>query len=134
MNLILPHPSRAVRVINHDNVSFLTDSFISNPIGQIVMLVGMVGPEDDTSHLDRKGGSKVEVLGGNHTREALQTLHARGTLDRETVQVKLYRELPQTTALSIIGFQHNAVLQEGRKPLTFLDKIGSCDNALRRIK
>ncbi|KAH3847053.1 hypothetical protein DPMN_089365 [Dreissena polymorpha] len=83
-------------------------------MGQIVTLVRMVGPEDDTSHLDREGGSKVEVLGGNHTREALHTLHARGTLGRETVQVNLYRELPHTTALSI-GFQHNAVLQEGRK-------------------
>ncbi|XP_052287057.1 uncharacterized protein LOC127882458 [Dreissena polymorpha] len=121
-NLIPPHPSRAVSVINHDHVSFLTDSFVSNPIGQIVTLVRMVGPEDDNSHLDREGGSKVEVLGGNHTREALLTLHARGTLDRETVQVNLYRELPQTTALSI-GFQHNAVLQEGRKQLTFLDKV-----------
>jgi hypothetical protein len=65
---------------------------------------------------------KVEVLGGNHTREALQSLHMKGSLTNSVVKVNLYRPLPVTAALAI-GYQHNTLLQEKRKPMTFIDKV-----------
>jgi hypothetical protein len=121
-NLIAPHPSRATRVLDHDHVGKLTESFSDNSCGQVVIFQGML-TDDMVTHstLYQEGSGKVEVLGGNHTREALQTLHRKGTLGYTTVKCNLFRPLPRIFALRI-GYSHNMVLHEKVKPVSFMDK------------
>ena len=122
-NLIAPHPSRATRNIDYEHVGTLTNSFKEFDHGQLVIVVGMLTNEAiklDNLHVE--GTGNIEVLGGNHTRQALQSLLQRGLLCEKTVKVNLYKPLPITAALAI-GYQHNAVLHEKKRPLTFMDKV-----------
>ncbi|XP_053393670.1 uncharacterized protein LOC128555411 [Mercenaria mercenaria] len=121
-NLCPPHPSRSTRLLDHDHVGNLVESFQGNGCGQLVMMIGMVSPGTDLSRLREPGEAMIEVLGGNHTREALQALEKKGALDVEHVKVRLYRSLPQTSALAL-GFQHNYLLHEKKRAVTFLEKV-----------
>ena len=67
------------------------------------------------------GKVKVETLGGNHTREALQRLLKEGHSKLSTVKMNLYSQLSTATAL-MMGYQHNVVLREKQKPIHFVDK------------
>lgn len=121
-NLVAPHPSRATRVLDHEHVGMLTESFANDSCGQIVIFQGMVTDGMvSPSTLYQEGTGKVEVLGGNHSREALQTLYRKGTLSYSTVNCDLFRPLPRIFALSI-GYAHNTVLHEKVKPVLFMDK------------
>lgn len=122
-NLTAPHPSRITRVLHHDHVDTLMDSFQENDCGQIVILVGMLTSEGvSVATLKEEGSAAIEVLGGNHTREALQSLYVKGVLACKTVKVSLYNPLTTTAALAI-GYQHNAILHEKKRPLSFVDKV-----------
>jgi hypothetical protein len=72
--------------------------------------------------LVQPGAAEIEVLGGNHTRLALQSLFDEGLLTSPIVKVNLYKALPRTEALAI-GMQHNVILEEKKKPLSFVDKV-----------
>lgn len=92
-------------------------------MGQFVILVGMLNSSTmDPEKLSDEGYGKVEVLGGNHTREALQSLLLKGALSCSTVKVNIYKPLPVSSALAV-GYQHNAILQEKRRPMHFIDKV-----------
>lgn len=122
-NLIAPHSLRSTRLLNHEHVGVLSESFQENSLGHYVILVGMLTSETvNPVELRNDGCCKVEVLGGNHTRQALQSLHERGTLTNPLVKVNVYRPLPVTAALAI-GYQHNTLLQEKRRPLQFIEKV-----------
>ena len=76
----------------------------------------------EVTRLNLEGTGTVEVLGGNHTREALQALHRKDMLSCSTVRVDLYKPLPRILALRL-GYAHNTVLHEKNKPLSFIDKV-----------
>ena len=71
-NLIAPAPERATRHVDPHHVSSLIDSFTETSVGQLVLLQGMVVDDASPASLNTLGAGKVECLGGNHTREALQ--------------------------------------------------------------
>ena len=48
--------------------------------------------------LEKPPNLKVEIIGGNHTRAALQELIKEGELPKQTVAVKLYRDLSKPTS------------------------------------
>ncbi|XP_053406064.1 uncharacterized protein LOC128559065 isoform X2 [Mercenaria mercenaria] len=122
-NLTAPHPSRATRMLHHDHVGSLTESFQDQDCGQLVILIGMLTSDQvQTDSLAEEDTATVEVLGGNHTRQALQSLFLKGLLTSHTVKVNLYKPLPLTAALAI-GYQHNALLHERKRPLNFMDKV-----------
>lgn len=122
-NLTAPHPSRITRVLHHDHVDTLMDSFQENDCGQLVILVGMLTSEGiNVATLKDEGSTSIEVLGGNHTREALQSLYLKGVHTCKTVKVNLYNPHTTTAALAI-GYQHNAILHEAKRPLCFVDKV-----------
>ncbi|XP_052255161.1 uncharacterized protein LOC127860896 [Dreissena polymorpha] len=121
-NLVPPTPKRTSRLLDLQHVKFLMDSFQSGFTNQLTILVGMVPERCDTTMLKTKGAVQVETLGGNHTREALQSLIRRGQSKLSTVKVNVYSLLSTATALTV-GWQHNVVLQEKQKPITFVDKV-----------
>lgn len=117
-----PEKSRLARVLDHSHVSELVESFQNDNYGQLVFLVGMVKGDSRPDQLHQPGAGKVEILGGNHTREALLALHHKGLVGRDIAKVNLYKELPRTAALTI-GHAHNYVLHEKRQPVSFVDKV-----------
>ena len=122
-NLIAPHPSMSTRNIDIRHVRTLTNSFKEFDHGQLFIVVGMLTNEEmKLDNIQIEGTGNIEVLGGNHTREAIQSLLKDGLLNKKTVKVNLYKPLPLTAALAI-GYQHNSVLHEKKKPLTFMDKV-----------
>lgn len=82
------------------------------------MICNNVVPED----FRKPGSVDVEVLGGNHTRLALQSLLEKGLLHSPYVKVNLYQPLPRTEALTL-GYQHNFLLEEKKKPMSFVEKV-----------
>jgi hypothetical protein len=60
-------------------------------------------------------------MGGNHTREALQTLYRKGNLPYITVKCNLLRPLLRIFALRI-GYSHKMVIHEKVKPVSVIDK------------
>ena len=48
--------------------------------------------------LEKPPNLKVEIIGGNHTRAALQELIKEGELPEQTVAGKLYRDLSKPTS------------------------------------
>ncbi|XP_052787766.1 uncharacterized protein LOC128222713 [Mya arenaria] len=122
-NLVAPDNCRAIRHVDPHHVGFLADSFAETKIGQLVVLQGMVLDRDvDPATLHQLGAGKVECLGGNHTRQALQTLYHEGRWKKDSVKVNVFRELTREAALSL-GYQHNVVLHERKKAVSFLDKV-----------
>ena len=62
-------------------------------------LAGLVGEECELTTLAEPDcGIKVETIGGNHSRIALQYLMASGQLVEEKVKVKLYHGLTSDEA------------------------------------
>ncbi|XP_060597534.1 uncharacterized protein LOC132751388, partial [Ruditapes philippinarum] len=121
-NLVPPCASRATRLLDMDHVKSLSDSFQNGSNGQVAILVGMVPSDVTVDSLKEKGACKVETLGGNHTREAIQGLHRRGLFRETTVKVNVYVKMSTITAL-MLGWQHNMIIQEKQKSLTFMDKV-----------
>jgi len=52
----------------------------------------------------------------------LQTMYREGRGNMTTVKVNLYSGLSREAALSV-GYQHNVLLHERKKPVAFLDKV-----------
>ena len=91
----------------------LTEEFRKSS-SQFVMLAGLIKDEDMPIDLETLKaadcGLEVETLGDNHTRIALQYLHAAGQLENGVVKVRIYHGLTDDEALEV-GFMHN---NEGR--------------------
>lgn len=118
-NLIEPSPRRLVRPVDSEHVQFLTEEFKSNSTS-FVILAGFVEDDCDIPCLKEPDcGTEVEVIGGNHSRIALQYLLASGHLTEETVRVKLYSGLTDDEALGV-GVLHNSQAQKSKK-MTFMD-------------
>lgn len=119
--MIGPKDGRGSRDVDYSHVSNLEESFREDT-GQIVLLVGMLLRNSIPENLKEISEEKLETLGGNHTRLALQSLGEKGLLKKETVKVNVYLPLTKTEALTL-GYQHNIVLEERKKQMTFIDKV-----------
>ena len=92
---------------------------MSSP-GQLHLLVGNVMEDiTDVDALKESGTYEVEVLGGNHTRAAIQNLRSKGLWSTSIVKMNVYRRLTTIEALQQ-GQLHNDVLNKSKKP-TFMD-------------
>ena len=119
-NLISPDSKRLIRELSYQHVDFLEKSFQQNA-GQIHLPVGLLGKEINPQALKESGTTKLEVIGGNHSRVALQSLLKKGLLTSPLVKVKMYRDLTDIEALQT-GVQHNEVLKKSRE-LSFMEKV-----------
>ena len=106
-----------VRQVDYDHVNKLEKSFRDNST-QISMLAGHVRQKVPMEVLAQPGRVSVEVLGGNHTRLALQSLHDKGLLLEPLIRMTIYfTDVEQLQ----IGVHHNEILKES-KPMTFMEK------------
>lgn len=119
-NLVSPTRDRMVRAVDYSHVSFLEKSFQAG-FTQIHLLIGVVALDTNVKNLIKPGVAKVEVIGGNHTRLALQSLNSKGLLSNPLVKLNLYSQLTLTECLSV-GVKHNEVLLSS-KEMTFIDKV-----------
>lgn len=119
--MIGPKDGRGTRDVDYIHVANLEESF-RDDMGQIVLLVGMLPTNTIPDNLMNISEEKLETLGGNHTRLALQSLREKGLLKNQTVKVNVYLPLTKTEALTL-GYQHNVVLEERKKQMTFIDKV-----------
>jgi hypothetical protein len=71
------------------------------------------------------GKADVEILGGNHSRAALESLYSSGLMDG-TVMVTLYKVMSNEQALQI-GVMHN-LHDEDAMFMTFMEKVGVVKN------
>ena len=101
-NLIEAVPSRLVRFLDQAHVEVLKEELRQEGTSFCVV-VGVYFTLDGHSYqeLEKPLNLKVEVIGGNHTRAALQDLLKEGELARETISVKLFRDLSNTKCLEI---------------------------------
>lgn len=103
----------------------LADSFIQN-FQPYTTLVGLLHVCDVTiADLEIPGKKCVEVLGGNHTRAALQKiLHSDECMQKEKyefVYMDIYQNLTKDQAL-FLAFKHNEI-HEHSQELTFAEKV-----------
>lgn len=110
--------SRLVRHIDEVHVQTLKEEYkrTSTSFG---ILAGVVWGNVDVKTLKEPQVNKIEVIGGNHLRAALQELHKEGTLLRQTLLVKLYSGLTNEECLQI-GYYHNEVISKS-KQMTFME-------------
>ena len=69
-----------------------------------------------------KGALRYQVIGGNHTRAAIQDLHLEGDSRFETWMADVYWNLSPEEALRG-GFNHNSVAGSN-KAMTFAEEVG----------
>ena len=101
------------------HVLFLEKSFMASP-GQLHLLIGNINSDvTDVAKLKEAGSYEVEVLGGNHTRAALQSLKSKDLWPSPYVKMNVFRKLTTIEALQQ-GQLHNDVLEKSKKP-TFMD-------------
>jgi hypothetical protein len=109
--------------VDYEHVSLLEKLFSEQDMGQVVLHVGMVKTSNqDLKALRTEGAETLEMLGGNHSRLALQSLLRKGILQSALVKVNVYKPLGLVEALAI-RMQHNLVMQEKRKAVSFMDKV-----------
>jgi hypothetical protein len=120
-NLVEPHSSRRVRNLNVKHVNILKEQFVKNAATKMIPMVGNI-PDGEAKEIKKvieqlqaAGSIKVEVIGGNHTRKALQELNFsqehKDDPRFQTWAVQLYAGLNSSQAL----------------------KVGLCDNELHEL-
>ena len=108
--LISPADNRKVRDMDDKHVDTLVKQFNQGGFSQVSSMIGVVFGDM------LKDLSLVEVIGGNHTREALKRVSFKGK-----VSVRLYHNLTDEECLSI-GYKHNKI-HEFAKANTFIEVI-----------
>lgn len=119
LNLVEPVASRRIRDLDTGHVKFLEDSFLASPGGEFHLLAGLL-VEGDIERVAEPGEAKIEVLGGNHSRAALSSLHRRGLHDSFCL-VSIYEGLTDEEALKL-GYHHNKI-SERAKAMSFVDIV-----------
>ena len=89
-------------------------------------MIGLVDNKCDTSKLDIEGTASVQVLGGNHSREALQILRTRTksesyTTENNFVYMDVYCNLTKEQAW-YLGMSHNSI-HTNSKAMNFIENI-----------
>ncbi len=118
-NLLPPAEHRLIRPLDPIHVADIVKGLKSNP-QQYCILAGVL-VEGELNDLTDSGKTRVEVIGGNHTRAAFQALVADGTLQCETLKVKVYTGLTTAEALQV-GYRHNVVAASS-KDMQFMDTV-----------
>ena len=116
-NLINPGVQRRVRDLDYAHIDRLKTAFKTSYRTEFNSLVGLVinKPLTDDEYVI-PGRATVEVLGGNHSRVALQELNMQ-----QCVPMVLYYNLSDKQALTI-GVEHNRT-NENAKLMTFVETI-----------
>ena len=137
-NLIEPASKRRLRRVDREHVQSLKDSFTARPEVQTIFcgnITGGITKQSVREQAMRKNAIKVEVIGGNHTRIALQELANEGKVT-EYVLCNVYLNLNDAEALKL-GYDHNVINDIGkstsaedllllfRQELEKLDHIGN---------
>ena len=72
--LVEPEWARLYRVVDHDHVKTLKKEFLKNPGGCFTMMVVHADVQRKDFDIGKISQYKLEVLGGNHSRVALQQI------------------------------------------------------------
>ncbi|XP_078573385.1 uncharacterized protein LOC144860143 [Branchiostoma floridae x Branchiostoma japonicum] len=129
--LVEPSWTRLVRVADPDHVQKLKTLFLRSPGQTPTVLVGNipgVSPADFSVETIKR--HEVEVLGGNHTRMALQEILREDpdALHVREVHMNLFCNVPDDMAKRI-GLDHNNNMNYS-KEMTFIDKLVSYRSSL----
>ncbi|XP_053393658.1 uncharacterized protein LOC123543365 [Mercenaria mercenaria] len=120
-NLVGPMDGRAVRPVLTSHVKELEEAFLKNRVqSQYKILVGLL-VDGSIEMASKPGGCTVEVLGGNHTRIALQTLRKRGLWKLDELRVEVHANIDDQECLSL-GIQHNVVDKQALE-MCFMDEV-----------
>ena len=124
-NLTAPHDEGMVRRVDYEHVKRLEKSFLENTT-QIAMLAGHITKKVPMKMLAQPGKASVAVLGGNHTRLALQSLHEKELLVQPLIRMTIYEGLSDIRQLQV-GVHHNEVLKQS-KAMSFMEKASLMRN------
>lgn len=116
-NFSEPPTERRTREIDQDHVKRLEEQFIKNPTVFTVLIGHIPNGTELSDNLEKRSNTRIEVLGGNHTRQALLNI---GSVDI-CVSTNIYQGLSDLQALRL-GLQHNEIHQFSKKP-TFEDTV-----------
>lgn len=98
-------------------------SNIKRAHGNYTTLIGVLKTDvENTEALQHPHTAEIEVIGGNHTRAALQKLQLEGHIEENyCVLVNVYRKLTVAQTLHL-GFMHNEMHESSRK-MSFQEKV-----------
>ncbi|XP_062576086.1 uncharacterized protein LOC134237970 [Saccostrea cucullata] len=123
-NLISPDNDHCIRLLNEKHVNELVESFAKN-FQPYTTLVGLISEDFTIEDLAIPGKKQIEVLGGNHTRAALQKIvnSAESTHkdQYEFIYMDVYQNLTKDQAL-FLAYKHNE-LHEHSQELSFAEKV-----------
>ena len=113
-----------IRPINDEHVKELANAMMHS-FDQFTTLVGLMDANVDVKNLHKPGAGSVQVLGGNHTRAALEMIGDIEILRSEEqykfVKMDIYHNLTNKQAL-FIAYRHNDI-HEQSKAMTFQEKV-----------
>ncbi|CAG2199096.1 unnamed protein product [Mytilus edulis] len=125
-NLVEPAPERKVRDIDYDHLRRLEEEYMKS--GNVfTVLVGFVNSLEYIEELQQPGKGPVEVLGGNHTRQALLNLEKN-----ICVPMNIYFNISNVQALKL-GWLHNEI-HSSSKVTTFEEQVILFRNILEAVQ
>lgn len=125
-NLVEPAPERKVRDIDYDHLRRLEEEYMKS--GNVfTVLVGFVNSLEYIEELQQPGKGPVEVLGGNHTRQALLNLEKN-----VCVPMNIYFNISNVQALKL-GWLHNEI-HSSSKVTTFEEQVILFRNILEAVQ
>ena len=124
-NLFSPSEDSSVRELDADHVTNICTQ-IKRSHSYYTTLIGVVKTKNESeiniSDLQNPNTARIEVIGGNHTREAYKRLREEGYLEEQfCLPVDLYTNLSIPQILNL-GFMHNEIHEHSKK-MTFEEKI-----------
>ena len=130
-NLTEPDAFLQIRTLNEDHVSNMAAK-IERSYDPFTILIGILDDNCNVADLERPDQTKIQVLGGNHTRAALQLLHERGSTrdDTKYVRMDLYHGLTNQQAL-FLAYSHNEMHEHSRQ-MSFEEKVNFFHNLRER--
>ncbi|CAG2249834.1 unnamed protein product [Mytilus edulis] len=126
-NLVEPAKERKTRELDTEHVTALEEQF-KKELNLYTVLIGHMPEKLELDQLEIPGRAVVEVLGGNHTRQALMNIGKTNML----VSMDLYMSLSNEQALRL-GLKHNDIHRLSRQT-TFEESIKLFREVLFRIK
>ena len=112
-NLVRPKQRYSVRSIDTEHVEVLKKQFVKST--PCTILIGVLEDETSIGQLDLPGKASVEVIGGNHTRVALQELHREGRSSVTSVIMDIYSVKSGDEQLTKLGIEHNKIHEHARE-------------------
>ena len=107
--LVAPSPEHSFRDVNTEFVRILEEEIETNPHSQFTLMACCLNKDVNITEV-AEGKHQLQVIGGNHSRIALQSLHLKYP-DRPAYQkctIKLYINLTDQECLRV-GYIHNKI-------------------------